>query len=106
LTICFGRALLDFEAMGVMALTTKWRAGDLFARLFALQEVAIGKFDFEAIMYAQGKAAIARRFRAMACRQGCADLKPATLDAMHAEAIGWIGGILAKVTAEERARAN
>ena len=106
LTTCFGQSLIDYESTGAMALSTKWRAGDLFARLYAFQEAALGKFDFEATMYAQGRLALARRYRAAVRRQLCPDLDSAALDTVHDTAIDWIHDVLTKVTRDERARAH
>jgi hypothetical protein len=106
LVVQFGQGLIDFESTGAMALSTKWRAGDLFAKLYGLQEAAAGKLDFAAAMYRQGQIVLARRFSAAVRRQLCPDLDPAQLDAVHREAIGWVDDILTKVTRDERARAH
>lgn len=85
---------------------TRRQAGDLFARLYALQEAATGKLDFAAIMYTRSRIILAQRFSAGVRQHVCADLDPAVLDAAHSQAIEWIGDILMKVTRDERARAN
>ena len=106
LAACLGQALIDHESTGAMAITTKWQAGDLFARLYALQEATTGELDFAATMRIQGKIALARRFSAGVRLKVCPDLDSTVLDAVHGEAIGWIGNILMKVTCDERGRAN
>jgi hypothetical protein len=96
ISVC--RGLVDWTAAGQLRPSTRARAGDLFVKMYELQEeAALGGIDFAAVARVEGKRVFIARHRAA----GTA-LEGAALDALD-EMIEWRLGMLAEVTAAELA---
>jgi hypothetical protein len=91
----------EWDAAGALGPTIRARAGDSFVELYRLQEM-YGGLDFDSTARREGKRVLLGRYGDGLRQQFAA----ATLDAELDEIVGWPLGILARVTAIERALAH
>ena len=104
IAVCGG--ISDWENDARLSDATRTRVGDLFVRLFELQETTLGELNFDATARREGKRTIMLRHGATLQQHYGPAMSAERLDAVLDEIIGWPLDALAKVTACERAMAH